>query len=380
MANAHNGHLFSLFPGLAFVAALLLPGLDAADVAPVPLRVNRSVPDDVMNRNFDRTDGWIGADAIYSVPLPDRSVLWIFGDTLVGQIRDGKRRNLTMVNNSFAKQSGWGSELTVQLFVNEDAQGKPTSFIAPEDKPGYFWLWDAIVEQGKLYIFATRLTSPGTITAFDWKLLDQSLIVVDNPLDEPAKWTARQFDFPFGAFTDSYEVIWGIEVLNVDDHIYVYGSAQHQRGGVRSLVVARVPRDQITDFDRWTFYRNGEWQNDSKSASSLTDQIGTEGSVTYLPDRRKFIYVYSPPLNPTIMMRTASTPIGPWSEAVAIYECPEVNWDSRIFCYAGKARLIPGTQNELLITYATNSFDMLPHVTSDARVYYPRFVRATLTD
>jgi hypothetical protein len=333
-----------------------------------------------MNGKFASTDGWIGADGIYSVPLPDDSILWIFGDTLVGKTRDGQRHDLTMVNNSFAKQRGWGAAASVELLLNYDQHGKPTSFVAPENKPGYFWLWDGIVEQGKLYIFATRLTSPGTITAFDWKLMDQSLIIIDNPLDEASNWKFRQIDFPFGAFTDSYEAIWGIEVLKVGDVLYVYGTVQQRKEEPRSLVVAQVAPQDLTDFSRWKFYKDGEWQNESKQASSLTSNVGTEGSVTYLSDRQRYLYIYSPSLDPRILMRTAATPIGPWSEALTVYTCPEAQWDPRIFCYAAKARLVPETKNELLISYATNSFEMLPHVSADARVYVPRFVRAKLAE
>jgi len=164
---------------------VLLNRAQAADVAPAARRVARAQPDEVMNAKFTTNEGWIGSDAVYSVLLPDDSILWIFGDTLVGTVRDNKRHNVVMVNNTFAKQRGWGADATVELFVNHDRQGKPTSFIVPERAPGYFWLWDAVIDRRRLYIFATRLTSPGTITAFDWTLLDQSLIVVANPTDEP---------------------------------------------------------------------------------------------------------------------------------------------------------------------------------------------------
>lgn len=359
---------------------VLFSRLDAADVAPIPSRVVKAEPDEVMNAKFNKTEGWIGADAIYSVPLPDDSILWIFGDTLVGTVRDNKRHNMVMVNNTFAKQRGWGADATVQLFVNHDTQGKPTSYIVPERAPGYFWLWDAVHDQGRLYIFATRLTSPGTITAFDWTLLDQSLIVVANPTDEPSKWRSQQLDFPFGAFTDAYEAIWGMEALKVGDELYIYGTTRHQKDQPRSLVVAKAPTADLTRFDRWQFYRSGEWQSHAKQASSLTRDVGTEGSVTWLPDRKQYIYVYSPPLDADIKMRTANSPVGPWSDAVTIYTCPETQWNPRVFCYAAKARLIPGKTNELLISYATNSFDMLPDVLADQRIYRPRFVKAVLAD
>ena len=35
--------------------------------------------------SFPFQDGWLGADAAYSIPLPDGRSVWIFGDTLYGE-------------------------------------------------------------------------------------------------------------------------------------------------------------------------------------------------------------------------------------------------------------------------------------------------------
>jgi len=365
---------------MAFVLSLFALTARGADVSPAPLQVADARPNEVLNAKFGSTDGWIGADGVYSIPLPDESVLWVFGDTLVGTIRDGKRSDVSMVNNSFARQRGWGADAKIELLLNHDADGKPTSYIVPDGKPGYFWLWDGIVLDGTLYVFTTRLTSPGTITAFDWKLMDQSLLIIENPLDDPARWKMRQLNLPFGVFTDDYEAIWGMEVIQAGGDVYVYGTTRKRAGDPRSLVVARVAPHELTDFTRWRFRGEIDWQSDSRLSAALTTGIGTEGSITLLPDRQRYVYVYSPPLDPRIQMRTSATPVGPWSEPVTIYTCPETQWDPRIFCYAGKARLVPGTTDELLISYATNSFDMLPHITADARIYQPRFVTAKVVE
>ncbi len=47
--------------------------------------------DSGWNAVFDRTDGWTGADAAGSVDLGDGRTLWLFGDTWISKIRDGKR-------------------------------------------------------------------------------------------------------------------------------------------------------------------------------------------------------------------------------------------------------------------------------------------------
>ena len=53
---------------------------------------------------FDNQKGWTGADGAYSLPLSDDLILWLFGDTWLGDICDGAHVNATIVNNTVAIQ------------------------------------------------------------------------------------------------------------------------------------------------------------------------------------------------------------------------------------------------------------------------------------
>lgn len=53
---------------------------------------------------FDNRKGWTGADGAYSLSLSDDINLWLFGDTWLGDIRDGAHVNATIVNNTVAIQ------------------------------------------------------------------------------------------------------------------------------------------------------------------------------------------------------------------------------------------------------------------------------------
>ncbi len=65
--------------------------------------ITQVTPDSEWNAVFDRADGWTGADAAGSVDLGDGRTVWLFGDTWIGKIRDGKRLpGARMVNNSIA--------------------------------------------------------------------------------------------------------------------------------------------------------------------------------------------------------------------------------------------------------------------------------------
>ncbi len=83
---------------------LLGCGFCATAIADGPLR--KALPDAAWDAVFDRADGWIGGDAIYSTPLPGSDVLWLFADTYLGQVRNGRRQpGVRMVNNTLARHA-----------------------------------------------------------------------------------------------------------------------------------------------------------------------------------------------------------------------------------------------------------------------------------
>jgi hypothetical protein len=106
---------------------------------------------------FCREKGWTGADAVYSAALSHDVTLWLFGDTWIGDIVDGKHKGATMVNNSIALQRGKDPvTASVEFFWQTTEEGKPAAFIEPADGTGWFWIFDGIVADGKLYLFLSE--------------------------------------------------------------------------------------------------------------------------------------------------------------------------------------------------------------------------------
>jgi hypothetical protein len=103
--------------------------------------------------------------------------------------------------------------------------------------------------------------------------------------------------------------------------------------------------------------------------------MASEGSVSYLPDVKQYILVYTDGgLSDRILARTAPEPTGPWSASAVIYRCPEAGRDKKIFCYGAKAHPTLARGSELIVSYVANSFDFW-QVAADATIYLPRFVR-----
>jgi hypothetical protein len=103
---------------------------------------------------FDNRKGWTGADGAYSISLTDDLTLWLFGDTWMGDIRDGEHVNATIVNNTVAIQHGLSpSKATVEFYFGRTLAGKPGAFIRPADGRGWFWIYHGVLT-GRVCIFS----------------------------------------------------------------------------------------------------------------------------------------------------------------------------------------------------------------------------------
>src|SRR5262245_25387519 len=116
--------------------ALLIATPPADSPAAGSLVVRSAEPAPELNALFERTSGWVGADGVYSVALKPDRIIWLFSDTWVGQVRDGKRTDATIVNNSLAIQKGKGAKVELEFIVRQNDQKKPTAFITPADERG----------------------------------------------------------------------------------------------------------------------------------------------------------------------------------------------------------------------------------------------------
>lgn len=123
---------------------------------------------------LNRTSGWTGSDASYSLPLDgyegyngsvtNRS-LFVFGDTFIGQVdADGLRFGSTMINNTAGILNGLLPEAdSISFMWANDSSGAPRSLWladTPNSKPGdWIWPMDGIAVNNRIYVFGLRLQS-----------------------------------------------------------------------------------------------------------------------------------------------------------------------------------------------------------------------------
>ncbi len=329
-----------------------------------------------LDAHFQRGDGWIGADGAYSVVFSPTRTLWLFSDTWVGKIRDGRRVDATIVNNSIGVQEGHRGRVSCSIAHGSD--GKPRAMIVPDDGRGWFWLQAGVADGNRLSLFLAQIEKTEDKSVFGFRPMGVWLGTVANADQPPESWRVEQVKMPNVVFSKDRTLAWGAAALRVGDDLYVYGTDDHPGAGGsnRQMVVARVPARSVGDFSSWRYFHDGKWSEDFRAASALAGEIGSEYSVTAFGKRYLVVYTERG-LSPRIVGRFADHPWGPWSEPAVLYECPEMSRDKKLFCYAAKAHPALSSERELVVSYVVNSFDFW-QVARDAKLYWPRFIRVTL--
>jgi hypothetical protein len=340
-------------------------------------------PAEDYNKLFYRQDGWTGSDIAFSLPLSDGRVLWLFGDTWIGKIRNGRHTDSTMVNNTIGVQQGLDPASARLAFFHGSKDGKPAAFIQPADGVGVFWLTHGGIQTDKgLYLFMSRIVErPGDTSVWGFRAVGIVMAKIANPLDDPNRWRVEQIKVPWAHYDSAgNETVFGMPLVREGDVVYLYGLQIDQASQDRYLLVGRANVASLEDFSTWEFYSKGRWQRDFRKASRLCGHMGAELSVSYLPRFKRYVLVYTENgLSEKIMMRSAPSPVGPWSAPVTIYRTPEMRWDKTYFCYAAKAHPELSRQDdELIVSYVCNSEDFWKAAT-DSRIYFPKFLRVRFT-
>jgi len=326
---------------------------------------------------FQRSSGWTGGDGAYSTPLSADRFLWLFGDTFVGEVRDGRRINARLVSNTIAVQTGRSpDEGSIAFFYRSSAEGLPLAFLEPADGRGWLWPYHGVRTPDGLYLFLLQIERTDPVSAFGFRPVDTWLGQVGNPDDPPERWQLTQRKIPWG----NERRLLGSSVILQAGFCYIFGTVDESAGGftTKHMIVARVPVEKLGDFTAWRFFAEGDWVAEADRADRVCRNVATEFSVSFQPTLNRYVLVYTDSgMSEHIVIRDSPQPYGPWSGPTRVYRCPEMSWDSRIFCYAAKAHpeLAEGT-GELIVTYVANATDFAL-LESDARLYQPRFLRVT---
>ncbi|HEX4147420.1 MAG TPA: DUF4185 domain-containing protein, partial [Pirellulales bacterium] len=351
---------------LAPVAWLLALAVGAAAEAPPPLRVVDAAPLESLSRKFVQSSGWTGADGAYSIPISPKTALWIFDDTWIGRVENGRRAGARMINNTFAWQSLAADREPLRFFWQQQGD-QPQAVLRPAEADSWYWPGDGAVVGERLYLLAKRVRKrdagePGF--QFDWYAND--LLEIANYTDEPTAWRWRRIALPFGK--DAPQL--SSACLAEGGFFYIYGLFPAARLArlSRPLAVARVAQNELAASNppTWEFWsqqeQGGSWSASHERLATLFHDAAPEMTVNRVPGINGLVATYtSLGMSREIRLRVASRPEGPWSAAVLAYRCPE---DSpKLLIYAAKAHPEQiATPGELVITYCCNTGSLAEHM------------------
>lgn len=327
------------------IALLLTASCCAQSVAPAP----------EFEDNFNRDNGWTGADGTYSIPMGEDLTLWLFSDTFFGPIVEGRRDGFEMVNNSLAIQRG------------EEVEFLQAPTFRPPDKVGWFWMMDATYNGEFEVLLGQFAKDGGGIFGFKQVGTWYARFALDYPRNRAKVLEYKKLPH-FRSRKDEL-VAWGSAIY--DDPVWTYIFGTHDVGPVRNYVVARVPRGRMRELGAWRFYDGKGWTKDVWAVKSLFEGASNESSVHRTQDGGFFcVGSRHEPFGSKIVGRYAPSMFGPWSEEMILHTAPEVK--DKLFSYNAKAHPELSHSGRLLISYNLNTTD-LAQVVNDSDIYRPRF-------
>lgn len=318
---------------------------------------------DDFTTQFDRNQGWTGADGTYSVPLPDGKTMWLFSDTFWGKVAaDGSRAAGTQfINNSIAIQDSSGNI----GFHHGGPKGKPKAIFTPPDGKGWFWLHDAVADsRGVTTILLGQFEKNDNGGALGFR--------------NTGAWLANLELTDIGPTVSGYQKIphfreglfFGSSVMKADGFVYIYGAKETDNR--KDSVLARVPEDKFADPESWDFFDGTGWNRNMEAAASVTKDVSMEYSVHKDKSGDYVMVTQGGGLSPDIQVRRADKPEGPWSEPTVVWTAPEQ--DTVDIAYNAKAHPELSDERGVLISYNVNSLSWERNL-SNADIYRPRFIR-----
>ena len=354
------------------------------------------------NAFFDREEGWLAGDGIFTFGIDgdsrqgsagdDSKTVFLFSDSFFGRANpDGSfKPGLVMVNHCVAELTGTQPDQSkMTFFTNTDSRSRPANLFDRK-----FWLGDGIIIDDMLYTTGF-VADPKTLKLADGPWLI-SIPVRDGQLvfsEFKTEWVKLfHKDGP-------YEVMFGIGICDDGDDIYIYGFRDKldARMFPRQLVVAKVPRQSFGDAATWQFWTGEHWSENiadsNHDQAALAKGMSNELSVTKMIGGQydgKYVLVYTELcITEKLNFAVADSPFAKFSAPTTFYRCPEPKeyekvvkdaFGSQAFLITYNAKAHPrlSKPGELLVSYNLNIFGMGDRLFTDKKHAFPRFVTLRL--
>ncbi len=331
---------------------------------------------------FPYSEGWLGGDIAYSIPLGDGRSIWLFGDSFVGGREQRVRAGSKVVANTVALSTCAGDRWNIHYLWRQRGDGSAGAFFESVSDKYRYWPMDGFLDDGVLYIALMQVaTKPGG-GPFGFESVGVKLARIANPQAQPAYWLIEYQDLSSGK-----AVFPGVAAIVERPYVYLYAVVE-DRAKDHPLILTRVPLEHLNHAAAAIEYlgKDGTWKAglDWQEARVVMDRGATELSVRYHPQVGKWVEIQGKPefASREIEFRMSARLEGPWSAWRPLFIVPETllgrGGDSKdTFCYAAKEHIEFASAADVLVTYVCNSLDLKKQI-GDMAIYQPKAVALKL--
>lgn len=297
--------------------------------------------------------GWTGADASWSARLPDRRIVWLFGDTFIGGVdQNGCRiRGTPLIHNSVVVQTLDGSMRTI---IGGNAH-RPEALVPGTTDDDWYWPGPPVVADGVLEVPMAHIlrTGPG-----DWQFKAIGTSLATFSLDDLQLLSLRPLVTPPRVNMASAAVTAG-------RYTYVYGTRDYPDGH-KDAYLARTPARQLSG--RWLYWKGSGWSASAARARPVLAGVSNQFSVIRTASGWRLVTQI--PMTRAIVAYVGASPIGPWRAGALVAAAPDI---PHAFTYNATVHTEFSHGGWWVIGVNVNGRDM-DHVFADADLYKPRFL------
>ena len=142
------------------------------------------------------TQGWLGADASYTIELSPNRYLWLFDDTMVAaELNDTDRRSAYWIHNTAGLMtcSGAGELTDCDLtYYWSDEERKSEFWLTGHEhdaQPQFYWVSDCFIHNSTLYVFLNTVMN--VPWGLNFQVISSGIVAVDNYHDDLPHWRKR---------------------------------------------------------------------------------------------------------------------------------------------------------------------------------------------
>lgn len=279
------------------------------------LSVNSAKPEgrtEPFQHHGNNSENWVGADSTYSVVLKDRTISWLFSDTMPGTVINNEQVGMGtqgFINNSFVLERDGRLEETI---TGWNALERTSIFQAEEDDTWYWLDVVYIAANGTLYAgvnyyskFGPGLwerkwghTSIATIDFTNWKVTD----LIPANVESGIQWTSW------------FERTEGKTYLcDVDS-----------QGLPKQTHVARVTGHDISRIGKWEYWNGSGRSKLAQESIAILNHVASEYSVAKPCDGYLLVAQdISESFPSSIVAYTSCSPTGLFEGKTELFKTPE---------------------------------------------------------